>query len=337
MTIGWTAPTRINPATIGNWIKTAPRPAAIGPEAWARCVPIKIKDEIAAYSFDQLLLTGQYALTETGSDYKGFDKLFLLFEPTGTEKALWALDCLERAEDTGPVPVEEFPSFSADMKKLLAPDGRGLLNAIWGNILAHDLWNCLAGPLGQTEIALSRNPGSTNMIFFSDVLDTANTTISKALTGSVSIGNFIKEEQKDVFFLNGAFEKASGLFPERISADIGSKIQDFSVYLSLYRGYSPEEVIILSPNSDASPEIFQKPADLFLLRDDPASLLFSMMDRATTRRSMGGGEANDSNWKKFLGVVSGHARGTEIIQETLASMRGNGHPMEGILSSAVSQ
>jgi hypothetical protein len=337
MTTGWTAPARINPSTLGNMIKAAPRPAAIGPEAWTRCVPEKVRTELSAYSFDQLLLTGQYALAGTGNNYKGFDKLFLLFEPSGIERALWVLDCLERAEGTGPVPEEEFPSFSADMKRLLAPDGHGLLNAIWGNILAHDLRNCLAGPLGQTEIAMARNPESTNMIFFSDVLDTANTTISKALAGSISIGNFIKEEQKDSFFINGAFEKASSLFPERVSADIGSKIKDLSVYLSLYKGYSPEEVMILSPNSDASQETFQKPADLFLLRDDPGSILFSMLDRAATRRGMGGGEANDSNWRKFLGIVSGRPRGAGLIEEALAAMHGSGHPMEQILSSGVSQ
>lgn len=337
MTMGWAVPAKINPATIGTMIKAAPRPAVIGPEAWTRCVPEKVRTELSSYSFDQLLLTGQYALAGTGNNYKGFDKLFLLFEPAGVEKTLWVLDCLERTEWIGPVPEQEFPSFSADMKRILAPDGRGLLNAIWGNILAHDQRNCLAGPLGQTEIALSRNSGLTNMLFFSDILDAANTTISKALTGSISIGNFIKEEQKDSFFLNGAFEKASSLFPERISADIGSKIQDLSVYLSLYKDYSPEEVMILSPNSDASQETFQKPADMLLLRDDPKSLLHSMLDRASARRAMGGGEARDNNWRSFLRIVNNRTRGAVLTQETLAAMHGSGHLMEQILSSAVSQ
>lgn len=337
MTIGWTAPTRINPATIGNWIKTAPRPAAIGPEAWARCVPIKIKDEIAAYSFDQLLLTGRYALTETGSDYKGFDKLFLLFEPTGTEKALWALDCLERAEDTGPVPAEEFPSFSADMRRILAPDSLGQIPSTWGSIISHDLNNCITDAVCRTGIALEQNPGSVDMILFADLLNSISESLFKARRGMLSMGHFIKAASSDQLFLNRAFEKASVMFPERISEGIGSKIRDIKTYLSLYRDYSPEEAMVISPNSDASPGVFQKPADMLLLRNDPRSLLRSMLDRAATRRGMGGGEVRDNNWKNFLGMINNRAGGTEIIQETLASMRGSGHTMEGIVKSAVSE
>ncbi len=337
MAIGWTAPARINPATIGNWIKAAPRPAAIGAEAWARCVPVKIKDGIAAYSFDQLLLTGAHALTGTGSNYKGFDKLFLLFEPTGTEKALWVLDCLERAEDTGPVPAEEFPSFSADMRRILAPDSLGQIPSTWGSIISHDLNNCITDAVCRTGIALEQNPGSVDIVFFGNLLNSISDSLFKARRGTLSIGHFIKAASSDHWFLSRAFEKASIMFPDTISEGIGSKIRDIETYLSLYRVYSPEEAMVISPNSDANPGVFQKPADMLLLRDDPILLLRSMLDRAATRRRMGGGEVRDNNWKNFLDIVSVHARGTETIQETLASMRGSGHPMEGIIRQSLQE
>lgn len=316
---------------VAGAIKAMPRPEYWNSRAYLQPQIERLRDVMASSSFDQLLSIGSEALSGQGAGYKGFDKLQLLFESAGKETALWALDCLDRRRGIGPMPAEE-------SALVLSDECRGTVSAKWAPVIDHDLNNNLGLLFGFAELQLRSESYSTKRAF-SGLLQHINIgkgIIAAVGKGALSNGLFLSQMDSLLVRMQQQIEESDIYISPDVLSGTRQKLENFGKYLGLYRDYPPEQLVVsasaltLQYDYEVARTNYEKAANMLLgQREDPGSVLSSMLTLAGKRKQLGHDKYYDGCWIDFLRTLKEVSpEGLRLYEEVSARFIGIGSPME---------
>lgn len=333
----------INPVSVANSIRMLPRPKD---PAWHLSSAVSQRGEIVSAlkgsklengaSLDQMVRIGVHAVSAPTTDPEAeFSKLALIFAETDEGKAPLLLDCLDRREGIGPVPESVMQSFSIG---ILSPH-----LAMWSAIFGHDLNNLMMTISGWSSQELNQENPAEKKYF--DLINSCNAGIKEVLSGKSTIGAFISAMELLSSDMSRAFDDISYLLSPPVFQRIEPKIRELPKFCSLYRQYTPEEMMIrylqekmIGCSEGSVAEEFGKTVQfMFANREKPGELFRSVIRRAGIRRAMYGGPALDRDWQSLFSAIKPMAGGRQLLADTYRELEGTDNSMRDIIQSVLSQ
>lgn len=331
----------INPVSVANSIRLLPRPK--DPAWFSIAVASQRNDILSALnggncekgvSFDQMGRIGVHTISAPTSDPEAdFSKLALIFAETNRDLAPFLLDRLDRSQRIGPVPKSVMWSFSID--------SRSPYLDMWGSILQHDINNLMAIVSGRVSLEIKTE--NTAAERFLDRIGICTERMKLALSGMSTIGVFISAMERLPSDMREVLDQIRPFLSEAALQAVDSNIRELTKLCSLYRQYTPEEMMIrdleakrINSSPDIIAEDFKKPAQfMFANRENPGELFRSVIRRAGIRRAMHGGPPLDRNWADFFSVIKPMPGGRQLLADTCRELEGTDNGMKGIIESAL--